>query len=225
MLKTTFTLVEKKILTHNVFELVYSCPDMVSEMPSPGQYVMFQLAPGLNRAYSFASYKSGEFTLIIKRVGIGKWSPIICDAEVGTTFTGMLPLGHFILQNTVVSKCFIWTGTGFAPLYAMVLELARQGDFHENITFLYGVINEWDAFYTNEIKSLCSTLSIDFRQYFSEDTKDYATTWLVTEWILRENIASYQEFYICGSPAMVRDARAKLEELGVPKESVFFEPY
>jgi NAD(P)H-flavin reductase len=47
----------------------------------------------------------------------------------------------------------------------------------------------------------------------------------VTDWITEENIASFQEFYICGSPAMVKSAREKLEALGVKKESIFFEPY
>lgn len=45
MIKTTFTLISKKELTHDVYELVYSCPDLARELPKPGQYVMFQLAP------------------------------------------------------------------------------------------------------------------------------------------------------------------------------------
>jgi ferredoxin-NADP reductase len=137
MLRTTFTLIANKQLTHDVYELVYSCPELTKETPKPGQYVMFQLAPGLNRAYSLASYShesvnisfkdsntptlrhsdTPTFTLIIKRVTDGRGSPMICDAEVGTVFSGMIPLGHFTLQDTPVSKCFIGTGTGFAPLY------------------------------------------------------------------------------------------------------------
>jgi NAD(P)H-flavin reductase len=52
----------------------------------------------------------------------GKGSSIICDAEIGQVFSGMLPLGHFVLRDTLVSKCFIGTGTGFAPLYCQMLE-------------------------------------------------------------------------------------------------------
>ncbi len=121
MLKTTFTLVSKRVLTHDVYELVYSCPDLVKDIPKPGQYVMFQLAPGLNRSYSLASFTTDSFTLVIKRVTEGKGSSIICGAEIGQVFSGMLPLGHFILRDTVVSKCFIGTGTGFAPLYCQML--------------------------------------------------------------------------------------------------------
>ena len=139
MLRTTFTLIGKKQLTHDVYELVYSCPELTKEPPKPGQYVMFQLAPGLNRAYSLASsslvldnipFEDSNtsalhsplptFTLIIKRVTDGRGSPMICDAEVGTVFSGMIPLGHFTLQDTPRSKCFIGTGTGFAPLYCQM---------------------------------------------------------------------------------------------------------
>lgn len=73
MLKTTFTLIRKKQITHDVFELVYSYGTESRMLPSdkqivPGQYVMFQLAPGLNRAYSIASFSGQDFTLIIKRI-------------------------------------------------------------------------------------------------------------------------------------------------------------
>lgn len=78
---------------------------------------MFQLAPGLNRAYSLASYTTDTFTLIIKRIPDGRGSPMICDAEVGSILHGIISIGHFILKDTPKSKCFIGTGTGFAPLY------------------------------------------------------------------------------------------------------------
>ena len=57
MLRTQFTLLDKKQLTHDVYELIYSCPSMLDEYPKHGQYVMFGLAPGLNRAYSIASFE------------------------------------------------------------------------------------------------------------------------------------------------------------------------
>jgi len=35
----------------------------------------------------------------------------------------------------------------------------------------------------------------------------------VTDWITAENIADFDEFYLCGSPVMVKSAREKLEML------------
>jgi len=87
MIKTTFTLTHKVPLTHDVFELTYSYGTDSGVLPpekqiQPGQYVLFQLLPGVNRAYSIASFAEKSFTLVIKRVSEGKGSPILCDAEV-----------------------------------------------------------------------------------------------------------------------------------------------
>ncbi len=224
MKKTTFTLIRKKELTHDVFELEYSCSDLMTELPLAGQYVMFQLTPWLNRSYSFASYTQTTFTLIIKKIPLGKGSPMICDASLWDVFSGILPLGHFVLKSHEASRCFIGTGTGFAPLYAMILELDKAGIPWKN-TFLYGVREERDGFYTEEMIKLEATFGLDFELFFSRDEKSYARKWYVTDWITPENIWKFEEFYICGSPEMVKSARERLESLGIKKESIFFEQY
>jgi ferredoxin-NADP reductase len=47
----------------------------------------------------------------------------------------------------------------------------------------------------------------------------------VTDWISPENIAPYEEFYVCGSPAMVKSAREKLDALGIAKENILWEQF
>jgi ferredoxin-NADP reductase len=149
MLKTQFTLISKSLLTHDVYELIYSCPDMTKEAPKSGQYVMFQLAPGLNRAYSIASFSvpailppshpttQPSFALIIKRIPEGRGSPLICDAEIGAIFSGMLPLGHFVLQDNSKNKCFIGTGTGFAPVYCQALGHSMREEKATKVAFVF----------------------------------------------------------------------------------------
>lgn len=226
MLKTSFTLISKKELTHDVYELVYSCPDLVKESPKPGQYVMFQLAPGLNRSYSLSDFTTDTFTLVIKRVPEWKGSPIICDATIGTSFSGMIPLGHFTLQDTNVSKCFIGTGTGFAPLYCQILGMISKNIVDTSVAFIFGVRWEQDIFYTSEITEIGKKFTkFDYQSYLSRDTVDGYNNGYVTDWIVSENIASYEEFYLCGSPAMVKSAREKLEALGVIKERIFWEQF
>lgn len=226
MIKTTFTLISKKQLTHDVYELVYSCPSMVQELPKPGQYVMFQLAPGLNRSYSLSDFTTDTFTLVIKRVNEWKGSPIICDAPVGTIFSWMLPLGHFTLQNTPVSKCFIGTGTGFAPLYCQMLGMISNNITDTTVGFVFGVRWEQDTFYTQEIVEVGKKFrDFHYQPYLSRDTLEGYKLWYVTDWITSENTASYEEFYLCGSPAMVKSAREKLEALGIVKEKIFWEQF
>jgi ferredoxin-NADP reductase len=233
MFKTSFTLIGKVQLTHDVFELTYSASELMRELPKPGQYVLFQLAPGLNRAYSLASFTESTFTLIIKRVPDGKGSPLICDAEVGSEFYGMIPLGHFTLKDNSHNKCFIGTGTGFAPLYCQLLALKSFSEIVQSLSFIFGVRNFADSFYVREIESFGEKFqNFQYVQYFSREsefdselTTHNSRTGYVTDWITLENIQPYDEFYICGSPAMVKSAREKLEALSVPKESVFFEQF
>lgn len=230
MLRTSFTLIEKTALTHDVYELIYHCPDLAQEPPKPGQYVMFQLASGLNRAYSIASYhpENDTFTLIIKRIIDGKGSPSICDAEPETVFSGMIPLGHFTLRETPVNKCFIGTGTGFAPVYFQAKETVERS-LSEKVAFIFGVRHKNDSFYTTEMQALQKKHpNFSYHAYFSQEhqlSEAHECTGYVTDWITPENIAPYQEFYICGSPAMVKDAKDRLDALGVQKEHIFFEQY
>lgn len=226
MLRTTFTLISKRALTQDVYELSYSCNEMAKELPKPGQYAMFQLAPGFSRAYSIAFFSDVGFTLIIKRIADGKWSPMICDAEIGTVFSGMIPLGHFVLRDTSKNKCFIGTGTGFAPLYCQMLSASWSANKPEKVAFIFWVRENHDTFYRDEITILGEKFS-DFISvpYLSRwDLPGYEKGY-VTDWITIENIALYQEFYICGSPSMVESARNKLGALGVIKEQIFWEQY
>jgi NAD(P)H-flavin reductase len=227
VIKTTYTLSSKKNLTHDVYELIYTCPDMVQDIPQPGQYVMFQLAPGLNRSYSIADVDTTicTFTLVIKHIPDGKGSPMICTADIGTTYAGILSLGHFTLSDSIsASRCFIGTGTGFAPLYYMVKSMSTVG--HTGVhTFLYGVRTEADIFYMPEMTDISKKLDIHICPYLSREDTAYTTRGYVTDWITAENITPYTEFYICGSPEMVKDARTKLEILGIAKEYVRYEQF
>lgn len=90
-----------------------------------------------------------------------------------------------------------------------------------------------DNFYEEEIAELGKQFEqFQHIQYFSRET-DFseenptakALNGYVTDWIIPENITSYEEFYLCGSPAMVKNAREKLEAFGISKENIFFEQF
>jgi NAD(P)H-flavin reductase len=230
MIKAQFTLISKKSLTPDVYELIYDCPDFLIETVKPGHYVLFQLAPWLSRAYSFSSFRDRTFTLIIKRIPDGRWSPIICDAPIGTVFSWLLPLGHFLLRETMNRKCFIGTGTGFAPLYAGLLGLEKLHNTKNQHAFIFGVRHFEDSFYFDEIqRTLIDFENTLYLQYFSREkppfTEDIYRSWYVTDWITEENISQFDEFYLCGSPAMVTDARTKLSLLGVSDEQILWEQF
>ncbi len=223
MLKTSFLLTDKRLLTSDVWELHYSYEWSVDILP--GQYVMFQLAPGLNRAYSFAWFSENTFMLIIECIPEWRGSPMICHADIGTKFDGMLGLGHFTLKNTPANKCFIGTGTGFAPLYCQLvnsIELGLEG----KKSFIFWVRKEENAFYQEEMKKIMEVHpAVQFFPYLSREEKAWFSQWYVTDWLTEETVHEYEEFYICGSPEVVTSVREKLASFGIPKEQIFFEQY
>lgn len=212
MKQIPFTLRSKNKLTHDVYELIFTVPEVVEVQP--GQFVMFVLPrSGLKRAYSIAHTNGQTFTFIIKQIDGGIGSTEICSLETGENIIGMVPLGHFVLRDTRVSKLFIGTGTGFAPLYAMIraLEESKSG---VRSHFIFGVREQRDSFYLEELERIKSTYPLfDYHIYLSQEDSTETIRGRVTDFLVPENIVPYEEFYLCGSPAMVGDARARLEEL------------
>ncbi len=192
----------------------------------PGQYTLFLLPVSkLRRAYSIGYSDGRIFTYIIKQVENGVGSTEICSLKIGDTITGMIPLGHFMLKKNNTPKLFIGTGTGFAPLHFQIRSM-MDSNIETPLLFIFGIRTKSDIFYTEKLNQMKEQYPMfDYRIYLSqEDVKD-TLLGRVTDFLITENITPYGEFYICGSPAMVKDTREKLERCGIEKEKVFFEQF
>lgn len=225
MKQIPFTLQSKNKLTHDVYELIFTVPEVVEVQP--GQFVMFVLPEsGLKRAYSIAHTDGQTFTFIIKQINGGIGSTEICSLEVGENIIGMVPLGHFVLRDTSFPKLFIGTGVGFAPLYAMIRALEKSNSQVKS-HFIFGVREQRDSFYLAKLNQIQEQYpNFSFNLYLSREDVSWFARGYVTDFLKNSEIINqFSEFYLCGSPAMVGDARAKLEELWVTKEQVFFEQY
>ncbi|MDQ1344189.1 MAG: hypothetical protein QG650_909 [Patescibacteria group bacterium] len=194
--KSSFVLRSRRTLTNDVFELVF---DNASNLSSKaGEYVIFDAAPGVKRAYSIAfRNESGGFGFVIKRVPDGAGSPVICDLPIGAEISGMGPMGHFVLRETDVAKCFIGTGTGFAPLYYQLLDSSNRG-YRSKMAFVFGVRSDEDVFYEKESAELAARFP-DFvsRRYLSRVEKPGFEKGYVTDFLTPENVSQYAEFYLC----------------------------
>ena len=225
MKQLDFTLTSKKQVTHDVYELIFTASEPVEVQP--GQYVLFILPKsGLRRAYSVAYTNRQTFIFIIKQIEGGIGSTEICSLECGEVIPGLCPLGHFVLRDTTEPKLFIGTGTGFAPLYFMVRAL-EEIDSSIKSHFIFGVRERRDTFYLDELKRM-ESMYPNFSSELSlsrEDAPGFSRGY-VTDYLQKpELVGQFKEFYICGSPAMVKDSRVNLEAIGVAKEQIFFEQY
>lgn len=217
-------LIKKNKLTPDVYELIF---DFEAELKAIAwQFITFILPSWLRRAYSIAFQNWNKFEFIIKRLENGRWwSKEICDLELETSLDFIWPIWHFVLKETPENKLFIGTGTGFAPLYFQIkksIELWLKSNLH----FIFWVRHLEDIFYESELEKIKNeNPNFDYNLYLSREESQKYTKWYVTDFLKKENIESFWEFYICGSPAMVEDSRKKLLEYLIPEDKIYFEKY
>ncbi len=224
------TLIEKKQLTHDVYELIYTSETKTA--PLPGQFLLCDTDSTnsrLRRAYSINYYEWGNFHFIIKAIPDGKGgSKAICEQISGHTMQVWWPTGRFVLPDVWEKKMvFIGTGTGFAPLYFQAKSILEKNS-RTSVMFIFWVREEKDLFY-QEVLREWSDIYPNFSYQFclSQWKNDNYFTWRVTNYLGNnsELIDKNTLYSVCGSPSMVTEVRAILTSHDIEKDSVFFEQY
>jgi len=224
------TLIKKKQLTHDVYELVYKGTGKI--VPQAWQFLLCDTDntnPKLRRSYSINDYTWKDFHFIIKKIASGKGgSNAICKQEIGHKMQVWWPTGSFILPTIIQEKVvFIGTGTGFAPLYFQAKTLLEDNPT-TTINFIFGVREEKDLFYQDILQDWSQKYpNFSYQFCLSQWTGDIYFLWRVTEYLRhnQELIDTNNLYSICGSPAMVSEAREILSSKGIKKDRIFFEQY
>ncbi|MDX2201561.1 MAG: 2Fe-2S iron-sulfur cluster-binding protein [Hyphomicrobiaceae bacterium] len=206
----------------------------------PGQHLVLRTALGgeeVRRTYSICSGPGDDHLWItIKRVEGGLFSPYAHTAlKVGDSVEAMPPAGRFVLPPSTGAPrhlVAIAAGSGITPVMAMARH-ALETEPDTRFTLIYG----------NRALD-----SIIFREAL-EDLKDRFMQRLMLVHVLsRDADADVPEltgridaakierfmhtliepgevdhFFLCGPDTLIKDARAKLTQLGVPRERIHFE--
>ncbi len=209
---------------------------------STGQFVNILLTDSEGkkamRAYSIASSSSHlpQFELCVKVIENGLGSGFIDRLTVGDDVDFMGPFGHFGQKFPEKKIMMVATGTGIAPMKAIVDELSEK-NFPTQTTLVFGVREEEYAFYREYFEELDEKfLDFSFHLYVSRPSDDFsekgcAKKGRVTE--IFSEISGFSdadfedsEFLICGNPAMVKEVRKTLrEEKNVDKKLICVEAY
>ncbi len=223
------TLIEKKALTANVFELHYQLPEAKTMLP--GQFMTFILASIGGRSYSILEMQEDRAILVIKKWEIAEGgrggSIMLCDAEIGDTFKAVWPAGHFVLKENTDNKLFLGTGTGLVPLYNQILEGLKR-ETGEQYYLVFGVRTHGDILYQERFEALKKHFPnrFNYQLFVSREAGKWnIQQWYVTDVLSKELMQKFQEYYICGAPAMVESCQTKLWELGGDNEKIYFEKY
>lgn len=156
-------LVSARAVTARVRELVFERVDGAPMRHQAGQWVALVLpvkdekGRPLRRVYSIASMPepgSPRFELIVTRVEGGAGSAWLHEIPPGTTVEAKGPQGFFVRPlEQAKPSLFIATGTGVAPIRAMIGEALRSGRT-EPMWLLFGVRSLEEALYFDELTRL-----------------------------------------------------------------------
>lgn len=189
-----------------------------------GQFVMLDVPTDKRpRAFSMVNRPSdGEgrkIVLCIKKYDTSVTAPYLESLDIGDSLTLKGPFGSFVVSAGNRPLYFVATGVGIAPIIGQLQQLSLDGD-KRNRTVIFGVRHYEDQIFSDSLLTKSDDCTVCISQ---PDQAWDGPSGRVTD-ILKEKADLHQsDFYLCGSPEMIRDTKALLKERGVPDDQVHFE--
>jgi CDP-4-dehydro-6-deoxyglucose reductase len=196
----------------------------------PGQWLKLYL-PGLERDYSIASAPSpsrpDRVELIVTHVEGGAGSTALHHLPLGAALDTLGPNGLFVREDDERRHpaLFVATGTGLAPLRAMIEDGLARGETAPR-TLLFGARTEADLLFRAELEALAARGQLRYEPTLSRAGASWPGRRGHVQAHLRELVTSDAHVYICGLSRMITEVRAVLRaELGLPRTQVHSERY
>ncbi|MEI7510917.1 MAG: ferredoxin [Candidatus Peregrinibacteria bacterium] len=219
MKSDTLVFLDSKDLTSSVSVFTFQSPHIAF---IPGQYLTIKLSDAEGdfwRAYSIFSGDAETISFCIRLSDTGRGARFLREKlQKGVQIPFKGPKGEFLLRSTPKEKIFVVTGTGVSPVFSMLKSLSPQVPAR----LYFGLLNEDDIFLKKELEAF-PNLNITFA--LSDAKTDAFFKGRVTDIIRDGDWNENQEFYLCGNPHMIDDARKLLMEKGIPNENVVFEHF
>lgn len=198
-----------------------------------GQYGLLKLASlgGVTRPYSFASPSriDGKVEFIIQHEPHGQFSSMVAEKDLideSVSLTG--PFGECTLQASNAPLLFFATGSGLAPILAMLRETLAAGD-QRPVTLLFGARHANDLYALDELQAMADRWPapmevVPVLSASGGETSWHGATGRITDFIPQQFLPGTQA-YCCGSPAMVDQVAALLAQNGLPEQAIFIDRF
>jgi ferredoxin-NADP reductase len=218
-------------LARGVRHFEFAVPELARFNYAPGQFISVQAPVAgklITRAYSIASAPRGNrFELCLNLVEEGRLSPVMFALRKADAveFTG--PLGYFVWKQPLADSLLVATGTGVAPLRAM-LPQALEAHPERQFTLIFGTRTPEQILYADEFAAL-SARHPNFRYWpvLSRASAAWAGRRGHVQEHIDEALGSRRDgdVYVCGLRAMVDDVRTRLKEMGFERKQLVTERY
>lgn len=196
----------------------------------PGQFINLGVGENIRRSYSIASNPSDKSIIDLYNdvEPGGPGSQFFINAKVGQEVNFLGPLGMFTYKgDSDLPAYFISTGTGFAPIYCMLLQALEVEKTTREITLIQGFRYKEDIFLEEELKELDNKYP-NFKYFLSVTRPDGNWTGItgrVTEVIEKEYKGGQIHAYVCGSQKVISAVEEQLVQKGVEHENIFYEKF
>lgn len=232
--KTFPARVASVVYGHDVAVLTLALPKVPPFAFLAGQYIDILLKNGQVRSYSIAGSpeQPESLELHIRRREGGLFSGMLFGEDALVKEKAILrvrgPLGTFTLQEGGKPAVLMATGTGFAPIRSILLQMVQNGD-ERPVHLYWGGRYEADLYRLQEAADLVSQLP-DGR--FTPVLSRGAADWQGGRGYIQDHVAadypdlSGSEVYACGSLAMIEGARQLLAgQCGLPAGAFFSDAF
>jgi len=195
-----------------------------------GQYVSVKVnEAGERRAYSVATAPGGKkIGLLVDVSPGGEGSKFFLKLRIGEEVETLGPLGRFGIEDESLDLLLVATGSGIAPMRAMIDDLLRNKAGGCRYRLVWGLRNEKDVFWQEELGELEERYkNFEYELVLSKPGANWqGKRGRVTD-LIREmkDLGTYGGVYLCGSNEMIGDCKRLLLEKGVVEEKIYFEKF
>lgn len=198
----------------------------------PGQYIDIVMNPALRRSLSVANSPSedGCIELHLRNYGGPFSTHVFNTMKVGDLIRVEGPLGTFFVRSDSEKPIvFVVSGTGFAPVKAMIEDQLRKGG-PRSMTLYWGGRRPTDLYHHEMARGWAADHGIAYVPVVSEALPDDAWTGrvgFVHQAVLQDmpSLASHQ-VYACGAPVVVESARRDFTSLrGLPSTEFYADAF
>ena len=207
-----------------------------------GQYITLKLnlkGEEIRRSYSICSslVEDRELRIAIKMVRNGRGGSIYLNEniKVGDSMEMMPPMGNFYtdLNSSNRKKYILFAGgSGITPMLS-ILKTTLFVEPQSNIVLFYGNLNESAIIFKKQLENLVEKYSQRLKIYHildqpcigHDDTFNGIMSVDKTKMLMGKfvNLASSNEYFICGPGGMMTNVVAALQDLKIDKSKVHVE--
>lgn len=219
---------ENVLITPRVYEARLELVDPPRFHYKAGQFITVPVVGTTLRSYSIVSPPDDPTSL---RVAVdiqpgGPGSRFFAGLKPGEDLKFQGPYGAFVVREDAQPHLlFVGTGTGIAPLRAMILDLENRGLGARKMTLFFGVRFEDDLMYHDEFLAMAEKHAGTFT-YHPTISRPETAQWpghrgRVTA-ILPKLLSSVEgtTAYLCGSKEMLKDVTEILVGMGLDKKQI-----